>query len=137
MPEISRFYGIVIRMYGLDHAPPHMHAVYAEHEALIGIENIEVIRGTLPTRARRLVFEWAELHQAELQEAWERARRLEPPGKIAPARMMPRKRSSGGRRRAVRKAKTAPLAGHGREQRAEAERLDAEIEANLETLGYA
>ena len=37
MPEISRFYGIVIRMYGLDHAPPHMHAVYAEHEALIGI----------------------------------------------------------------------------------------------------
>ena len=84
MPEISRFYGIVIRMYGLDHAPPHMHAVYAEHEALIGIENIEVIRGSLPTRARRLVFEWAELHQAELREAWQRARRLEPPGKIAP-----------------------------------------------------
>lgn len=62
MPEISRFYGIVIRMYGLDHAPPHVHAVYGEHEALIGIEDVEVIRGTLPTRARR----------------------LEPPGKIAP-----------------------------------------------------
>ena len=84
MPEISRFYGIVIRMYGLDHAPPHMHAVYAEHEALISIENIEVIRGSLPVRARRLVFEWAELHQDELRDAWHRARRLEPPGKIAP-----------------------------------------------------
>ena len=41
MPEICRFHGIVIRMYGLDHAPPHMHAVYAEHEALIGIEDID------------------------------------------------------------------------------------------------
>ena len=50
--------------------------------------------------------------------------------------MMPRKRSIGGRRRAVRKAKTAPLAGQWREQRAEAERLNAEIEANLEALGY-
>lgn len=84
MPEISRFYGIVIRMYGLDHAPPHMHAVYGEYEALIGIERVEVIRGRLPVRARRLVFEWARLHQDELREAWGRARRLEPPGKIAP-----------------------------------------------------
>ena len=76
MPEISRFYGIVIRMYGLDHAPPHMHAVYAEHEALIGIDNIEVIRGSLPARARRLVFEWAELHQDELREHSTEAERL-------------------------------------------------------------
>ena len=84
MPEISRFYGIVIRMYGLDHAPPHMHAVYGEHEALIGLDDIAVIRGSLPPRARRLVFEWASLHQGELRDAWERARRLEPPGRIAP-----------------------------------------------------
>ena len=55
-----------------------------EHEALIGIEDIAVIRGSLPTRARRLVFEWASLHQDELREAWGRARRLEPPGRIAP-----------------------------------------------------
>ena len=84
MPEISRFYGIVIRMYGLDHPPPHMHAAYGEHEALVAIDTIEVIRGSLPPRAQRLVSEWARLHQAELREAWQRARRLEPPGKIAP-----------------------------------------------------
>ena len=49
-----------------------------------GIEEVEVIRGSLPPRASRLVFEWARLHQAELLEAWQRARSLEPPGKIAP-----------------------------------------------------
>lgn len=51
---------------------------------MIGIENVEVIRSILPPRARWLAFEWASLHRDELQEAWERARRLEPPGKIAP-----------------------------------------------------
>ena len=84
MPEICRFYGIVIRMYALDHAPPHFHAVYGEHEALIGIEDFATVRGRLPARAARLVAEWASLHQTELREAWQRARSLEPPGRIAP-----------------------------------------------------
>ena len=84
MPEVCRFYGIVIRMYALDHSPPHFHAVYGEHEALVEIEDLEIVRGTLPARARRLVMEWASLHRPELREAWHRARNLEPPGRIAP-----------------------------------------------------
>ncbi len=84
MPEVCRFYGIVIRMYAHDHSPPHFHAVYGEHEALVEIENLEIVRGALPARARRLVLEWASLRRPELQEAWQRARNLEPPGKIAP-----------------------------------------------------
>ncbi len=84
MPEVCRFYGIVIRIYTDDHSPPHFHAVYGEHEALVGIENLEFVRGALPGRARRLVMEWASLHRSELRDAWQRARNLEPPGKIAP-----------------------------------------------------
>ena len=84
MAELCRFYGIVIRMYPLDHAPPHFHAVYGEYEASIGIEDLATVRGALPRRARRLVAEWALLHQAELRRAWQQAWRLEPPGTIAP-----------------------------------------------------
>lgn len=84
MPEVCRFYGIVIRIYTDDHSPPHFHAVYGEHEALVGIESLEFVRGALPGRARRLVMEWASLHRSEPRDAWQRARNLEPPGKIAP-----------------------------------------------------
>lgn len=84
MPEISRFYGIVIKMYFGDHAPPHFHAEYAEHEARVAIENLAVISGGLPPRAMGLVVEWATLHRHELQNLWERARKLEPLGRIAP-----------------------------------------------------
>ena len=84
MPEICRFYGIVIRMYFDDHRPPHFHAIYGGDEALVGIEGMAVLRGRLPPRAHGLVVEWAALHQRELLEAWGRARRLEPLGKIAP-----------------------------------------------------
>ena len=84
MPEISRFYGIVIRMYFEDHVPPDFHAYYAEHEAVVNIHTMAVIAGRLPPRASGLVIEWALLHQDELQAVWERARNLEPLGKIAP-----------------------------------------------------
>ena len=84
MPEVCRFYGIVIRMYALEHPPPHFHAVYGEYEALVEIEDLGIVRGALPARARRLVMEWASLHRPELREAWRRARSLEPPGRIAP-----------------------------------------------------
>jgi hypothetical protein len=73
MPEISRFYGIVIRMNINDHPPPHFHAYYGEQEALVDIRNGAIHRGSLPPRALRLVNEWFALHQAELQENWNRA----------------------------------------------------------------
>ncbi|MCY4599980.1 MAG: DUF4160 domain-containing protein [Acidobacteria bacterium] len=74
MPEISRFFGIVIKMFFSDHAPPHFHAEYAEHEALIMIETLEVLRGDLPRRALALVLEWAATHRKELRADWDRAR---------------------------------------------------------------
>ena len=84
MPEISRFYGIVIKMYFDDHDPSHFHAEYAEDEAVISIETLAVIAGRLRPRALGLVAEWAALHQKELREAWLKAKNLEPTGKIAP-----------------------------------------------------
>ena len=84
MPELSRFYGITIRMYFDDHLPPHFHAVYGGDEAVIGINSLGLLRGRLPVRALGLTVEWASSHQAELQDAWNRAKRLEAPGKIAP-----------------------------------------------------
>jgi hypothetical protein len=57
MPEISRFYGIVIKMYFADHAPPHFHAAYAEHEARIAIDGLALLSGQLPSRAVALVAE--------------------------------------------------------------------------------
>ncbi len=84
MPEISRFYGIVIKMYFADQVPPHFHAEYAEHEARIAIGTLAVLSGNLPPRAMGLVAEWATLHQTELQALWERARRLQPLTRVAP-----------------------------------------------------
>lgn len=86
MPEICRFYGIVIRIYYDDHSPPHFHAVYGDYEALVGIDSLSVLRGSIPPRANGLVVEWAAQHQPELHEAWERAVNHEPPGRIEPLR---------------------------------------------------
>jgi len=84
MPEVTRFFGIVIRMYFMDHSPPHFHAVYDEHEALIAIETLAVLRGELPRRALALVLEWAALHRKELRADWEQARRGAAIATIAP-----------------------------------------------------
>ena len=84
MPELSRFYGIVVRMFSNDHGPPDFHAYYGSDEALVAIETLSVFAGRLPPRAMGLVVEWASLHQEELREAWRRAQSLEPPGRIAP-----------------------------------------------------
>lgn len=84
MPEISRFYGIIIRMYYNDHPPPHFHAVYQGARATVDINALTIGEGRLPTRAQSLVLEWAALHQQELREAWERSEREEPPGTIEP-----------------------------------------------------
>lgn len=84
MPQVSMFYGIVIRLYWSDHEPPHFHAIYAEHEALIDIGTGAVIRGGLPTRAMRLVDEWVGLRRAELLDDWDRAQRQVPLVPIEP-----------------------------------------------------
>ncbi len=84
MPEVSRFFGIVIRMYFSDHQPPHFHAVYGEDEALIVIETLTVYRGDLPKRAMALVLEWANLHRPELQRDWNLAREGQTIEPIAP-----------------------------------------------------
>ena len=84
MPEISRFYGIVIKMYFNDHLPPHFHAAYGAQEALLNIDSLALIAGRLPPRAIGMVMEWASSHQMELREAWKRAKNLQQPGKIDP-----------------------------------------------------
>lgn len=84
MPEISRFYGIVVQMYFGDHLPPHFHARYAGLSAKIDIDALSVLEGSLPARALGLVIEWAALHQQELREAFQKAANLEQPDKIDP-----------------------------------------------------
>ena len=73
MPEISRFYGIIVRMFSIDseHPPKHIHIKYGEYEAVMELENLNIIDGSLPKRARLLAREWAEIHQEELNEIWE------------------------------------------------------------------
>lgn len=63
MPTISRFYGIVIQMFFRDHSPPHFHAVYQEHDLMIGISPIRLLQGDAPARVKSMVLEWAALHQ--------------------------------------------------------------------------
>lgn len=84
MPEVSRFFGIVIRMYYDEHAPPHFHAIYSGDEAQIGIDPIGVLEGKLPRRAISMVIEWAALHQQELMRNWEELRKDHPVAKIKP-----------------------------------------------------
>lgn len=84
MPEVSRFFGIVIRMYFDEHNPPHFHAFYAGHEAQVGVDPIILLAGNLPSRAASMVFEWAALHQRELTRNWERLRNDQPADRIEP-----------------------------------------------------
>lgn len=84
MPTISRFYGILIQMYFGDHVPPHFHALYAEFEALIDIQTLDVICGDLPSRAMGLVLEWAQQHRDELRKDWELCVQNQTPAKIRP-----------------------------------------------------
>jgi hypothetical protein len=74
MPEISRFFGIVVQMYYADHEPPHFHVRYSGQRALIAIETLSLLAGRLSPRALGLVTEWAALHRVELMEDWTLAR---------------------------------------------------------------
>ena len=87
MPELSRFFGIIIRMYAEFNVPrhaPHFHAYYQDNVAIYGIDPVELIAGSLPRRQRRLVEAWAELHQAELLANWQRLQEGRKPQPIEP-----------------------------------------------------
>ncbi len=84
MPTISQFYGIIIRMFFDEHAPPHFHVQYAEYKAVVDIRQLEVTEGKLPRRAQELVLDWAELHQARLLENWVLCEMKQTPHKLPP-----------------------------------------------------
>ena len=84
MPEISRFFGIIIRMFYNEHNPPHFHAYYNEFVAEITINDLEIIAGSLPKKAIQLVSEWATEHKDELMKDWELMRNDSEPLKINP-----------------------------------------------------
>ena len=88
MPELSRFYGIIIKLlFGDDvqHNKPHVHAYYAEYEASVGIDG-ELIAGSLPVKQLKLVQAWMILHEDELYQAWNKAVKNEPFDRIEPLR---------------------------------------------------
>lgn len=70
MPELSRFFGIIVMMFYDDHPPPHFHVRYGGQKAIIAIETLAILDGRLSPRALGLVMEWAALHRQELREAW-------------------------------------------------------------------
>jgi hypothetical protein len=74
MPEVSRFFGIVVQMYYSDHEPPHFHVRYSGQKALVAIETLALLSGHLSPRVLGLVTEWAARHRAELIEDWKLAR---------------------------------------------------------------
>ncbi len=84
MPELSRFFGIVIQMRFNDHPPPHFHTKYVEFKAAIEIDTLAVSDGYLPPRTYGLVIEWASIHENELRAAWNRISHHETPSKISP-----------------------------------------------------
>ena len=71
MPVITRFYGIIIKMYFKEHGVPHFHAIYAEFNGVFEIETLEMIEGDLPRTAHKLVKDWASYYQADLLKMWE------------------------------------------------------------------
>ena len=86
MPELSRFFSIVVKMLVVDdkqHNKPHVHVFYAEHEASVGIDG-ELLAGTLPARQMRILSAWLAIHEDDLYAAWNKAVRGEDPGKIQP-----------------------------------------------------
>jgi hypothetical protein len=82
MPAISQFFGIVIQMFWREHAPPRFHALYAEHEALIGTRTLEAIGGSLPKRALSLTIEWA-IDREELMGDWKLCQSKQAPKSIS------------------------------------------------------
>jgi len=87
MPELARFFGIVVRMFAElvePHHRPHFHAYYSDHTAVFAVDEVERIAGQFPRRQERLVLAWAEIHQSELNAAWQALQGGRAPSKIEP-----------------------------------------------------
>lgn len=83
MPEISRFYGIVIMMFYNEHNPPHFYANYGEYKIVVNLDD-ELIKGFMIKRALNLIFEWMDTHKEELRMNWEKCKKRVKPDKIEP-----------------------------------------------------
>ena len=83
MPEICRFFGIIITMFADDHNPPHFHVRYGDYEAIVTIDK-GVVKGEMPRNALKQVFRWMELNKEELAANWQRLQQGEEPKKIEP-----------------------------------------------------
>ena len=84
MPEVARFFGIIVSLNYNDHPPPHFHVRYAEQKATVVIESLTILEGQLSPRVLGLVVEWAALHRQELMDDWDLARQQQPLKRIAP-----------------------------------------------------
>ena len=84
MPKISEFFGIVIYLNPRDHLPPHFRAGYGEYDVAVDIGTGNILAGSLPPRAWRMVQEWFDLHRNEVEEDWHRVRNGQPPFRIDP-----------------------------------------------------
>ena len=84
MPEVSRFFGIIIRIYTREHRIAHFHATYGDEKAIFAIDTLACIEGRLPRRAQAMVLEWAHLHRRELLQNWQCAQRRLPLAPIEP-----------------------------------------------------
>jgi len=84
LPEVSRFFGLLIYLYYNDHPPPHFHVRYGKHEAQIDIRTLEVIAGSLPRPQLALALAWGFLRQGALMNAWEAVSKSKHPGRIPP-----------------------------------------------------
>ena len=73
MPVITRFYGMVVKMYllGKEHNPPHIHFLYDDYNGVIDLKTLTVLEGDLPGKALSMALEWTKLHQKELLEMWD------------------------------------------------------------------
>jgi len=84
VPEICRFYGIIIALFFDDHNPPHFHARYGKDKIAIEINTLRILEGKFPPRALGLVIEWASQHKEDLLDVWESAKNNQPLQKIEP-----------------------------------------------------
>jgi hypothetical protein len=82
MPVISKFFGILIKMYfsQSEHGVAHFHAIYGEYNGVFRIDTLEMMEGDLPVRAQKLVKEWGALYQNELQRIWNEQVFMQLPG---------------------------------------------------------
>lgn len=83
IPEISRFYGIIVKMFYNEHNPPHIHVEYQDYKAVVTIRE-GIVEGKMPKIALKLIFEWMDLHQAELLANWESIEKKRPLSNIEP-----------------------------------------------------